>query len=118
LDELTSTQLSEWEAYDKIDPIGTWRDDYRMAYLACTIVNIVKQLYAEKSEKLKLLAPMDFMPVWDAEKLKEIEEKPQDLNEMKNMLLSIATAQNKKVKRLNQLKKDKPPSNLVNKQKK
>lgn len=60
IDSLTSRQLSEWEAYDKIDPIGEWREDYRFAQLMALVTNIVTKLYAK--DKPKMVEPIDFMP--------------------------------------------------------
>ena len=116
MEQLTSTQLAEWEAYDKIDPVGEWREDYRMAYLACTVTNIVKQLYAEKGDKPKLSMPIDLMPIWDREAFEAgvgsgIEVDPQqDLNNLKTALLSIAHTQNKKVQREEGIIRTKPPN--------
>ena len=41
-----------------------------------------------------LTAPKDFMPEWDAEKVK----RQQTVEEMKQAMMSIASAQNKKLK--------------------
>ena len=95
---MTSSQISEWEAYDKIDPIGTWRDDFRIAKLEALIQNIVNALYARKGEKPKLVSPIDEMPDWTGDRKVE---KNQSVEEMKQILLGIASAQNKKVERLN-----------------
>jgi len=93
LDHLTSAQLSEWEAYDKIDPIGTWREDYRIAVLDSLIVNIVSKLYAKKGHTPKEVLPMDFMPNWTGDK--RIEKK-QSVQDMKQVLMSIAKAAKQK----------------------
>jgi hypothetical protein len=98
LDELTSVQISEWEAYDKIDPIGTWRDDFRMANLAAIITNIVNCLYSKKGSQPKLTTPLDFMPDWSNDK-KEVSIK-QSPEEMKEFLLRFAKIHNKKIESL------------------
>jgi len=98
LDELTSVQISEWEAYDKIDPIGTWRDDFRMANLAAIITNIVNCLYSKKGSQLKLTTPLDFMPDWSNDK-KEVSIK-QSPEEMKESLLRFVKIHNKKIESL------------------
>jgi hypothetical protein len=101
LDKLTSVQISEWEAYDKIDPIGTWRDDFRMAKIVATIQNIVLSLYYEKgTPEPKYISITDEMPDFSGEKQKASEEK-QSVETMKSILLGIASVQNKKVERLN-----------------
>lgn len=94
MDQLTSAQLSEWEAYDRLDPIGTWRDDYRMAVLDSLIVNIVSRLYAKKGHTPKEVTPTEFMPNWSGEKKIA---KRQSVEDMKQALLSIAKSVNKRV---------------------
>ena len=91
--QITSEQLTEWEAYDKIDPIGTWREDYRLAVLDALIVNIVSKLYAKKGHTPKEVLPTDFMPSWTGEK--RIERK-QSVSDMKSVLMAIAAAAQKK----------------------
>lgn len=102
---LTSNQLAEWEAYDAIDPIGTWRDDFRMAKLAALMQNLVILTHSPKGEQPKLKVPYDEMPDWTGDKAKEIEKK-QSVEEMKSILLSIASTQNKKI---NKPRKVSPP---------
>lgn len=96
LDQLTSKQISEWEAYDRIDPIGTWREDFRLAKVESLITNIVQQLYAKKGSIPKLTTPLDFMVDWTGEG-KGHEPKKQSVEEMKAVMMGIANAQNKKV---------------------
>ena len=97
---MTSEQLSEWEAYDKLDPIGTWREDFRMAYLASLITNIARSVHGKQGTTMTTLE--DFMPDWAGER-KEVEPKKQSVDEMKQLLLSIASNQNKKLNRRKQL---------------
>ena len=61
MDQLTFFQISEWEAYDRIDPIGDWRDDFRGAKLESLLVNIVNQLFAKKGHTPVITSPLDFM---------------------------------------------------------
>jgi hypothetical protein len=98
--------LSEWEAYDRIDPIGTWREDFRMAYLSSLVTNLVISVHGKKGAKTT--SPMDFMPDWGEEKSKE--PKKQSVEEMKEILLGIAKMQNKRVGIQNR-----PPSKKLNK---
>lgn len=107
MDQLTSAQISEWEAFDKIDPIGSWRDDFRTAHLISQIVNIVNQLYAKKGAKPTTTTPMDFMPDWSGEN-EGAEPKKQSVEEMKQILLAIAS-QSKKGVNIPIEKKTKPP---------
>lgn len=98
MEQLTSTQLGEWEACDKLDPIGTWRDDYRIAALSALIMNIVNVLFHEKGKaKPKLVNPLDYMPKWIGESDKK-EVKEQSVEEMKVIFRNIEKYQNKEVK--------------------
>ncbi len=65
MDQLTASQISEWEAYNKIDPIGSWREDYRIASLSALIENIVTTLYGKKGIKKKVCTPLDYMIDWE-----------------------------------------------------
>lgn len=86
--------MSEWEAYNTLDPIGTWRDDYRMAVLDSLLVNIVNKLYTEKGHKPVVTTPLDFMPKWNEEEREVVQ---QSVEEMKQIMMAVAGAQNKKV---------------------
>lgn len=98
MDQLTSKQISEWEAFDTIDPIGKWRDDFRFAKLESLLINIVNQLYHDpKKGKPALTNPIDFMPDWTGEGTLQ-EPKKQSVEEMKETLMRIAHSQNKRVK--------------------
>lgn len=107
MDCLTSRQISEWEAYDRIDPIGSWREDFRFAKLESLITNIVQQLYAEKGKKPTLTTPLDFMVDWAGDKVQE--SKQQSVEDMKAVLMGLAKDQNKKVER-----QSKPPVKKLN----
>jgi Protein of unknown function (DUF4035) len=94
LDQLTGIQLAEWEAYDKLDPIGSWRGDFQMACLASIVTNIAISVHNKQGSKFT--TPNDFMPDWSGER--DEEEQPiQSLEEMKAILLDIAGAQNRKI---------------------
>jgi hypothetical protein len=88
-------QLSEWEAYDKLDPIGQWRDDFRLAKIESLIVNIANALYHKEHEEPKVTVPTDFMVKW-GEEIEEIEPKQQSVEEMMEVFKSIAIVQDSK----------------------
>jgi len=92
---ITSKQLSEWEAYDRLDPIGTWREDYRLAYISSLLTNLTISVHGKKGTKST--NPIDFMLNWDLEKAKE--PKKQSVEDMKATLLGIAKQQNRRVER-------------------
>lgn len=86
-----------------MDPIGKWRDDFHMAHLLSKMENLTKDVHADKNDK-KRSAPMDFMPEWglpkeEAEVEEKVIKKKQSVNEQKNILLTIAAAQNREVER-------------------
>lgn len=103
LDVLTSYQLSEWEAYDRLDPIGEDRADFRIARLISVVENIARTVWGE--EGVEMTIPADYMPEWDKEDEDDIESKKrQTVEEMKQVMLSITDRQNREVKR----RKDRP----------
>jgi len=110
--ELTSTQISEWEAYDKIDPIGEWRADYRMSVLASLVMNIAIKTHGKRGTKTTEF--MDFFPIWDEEQRKQ-KEKGQTIAEMKNALQGIASHFKNKFKKGTH--DTRPPASLRDKKK-
>jgi len=94
LDDLTSSQISEWIAYDRIDPVGKWRDDFRFAYLSSLITNLVIQINGKKGAKLT--STDDFMFIWD--EVEREEKQGQSTDEMKQIFLSIAASKKRKKK--------------------
>jgi hypothetical protein len=93
LEYLTSEQLSEWEAVDMIDPIGTWREDLRTAKLESLITNIVNQLYCKQGHQPTLTSPLDFLIDWSGDKQGEV--KKQSAQEILSFMTGFAQAQNK-----------------------
>jgi hypothetical protein len=95
LDQLTSLQLSEWEAYDKLDPIGTWRDDFRMAYLSSLVTNLTISVNGKKGAKMT--SPIDFLPDWaDQRGAKVIDDVKPLAQQIKEIFGAIAKANKKK----------------------
>lgn len=86
--------MSEWEVYDRLDPIGTWRDDYRLAFVCALLSNLTLSVYGKRGTKMTL--PTDFMLEWDLEKK---EPKKQSVEEMKKILLGIVDSVNQDTKR-------------------
>jgi hypothetical protein len=91
LDQLTAFQIAEWEAFNKLEPIGLWVDDYKWATLMAHITNMLTWAHGKKGTKY---TGEDFMPNWTGE---EKPAKTQTWQEMKEFLLGFAKAQNKKV---------------------
>jgi hypothetical protein len=91
LDYLTLDQIQEWEAYDRIDPIGKWRNEFGWASLQAEFRNTMTWAHGKRATKHTAL---DFMPEWDHI---EPEEQPtQTVEEMKRVIENIAKSQNKK----------------------
>ena len=93
LDELSSTQISEWQAYDRLDPIGTWREDFRMAYLSMIITNLVRAIHGK--EETKIAIPLDFMPDWGKGE-EEVKETGQTQEDMKKIMMAVARVSKKR----------------------
>ena len=87
LDSLTAQQLSEWEASDRLEPLGEWRADYRLAFLSSTVWNIAIRLYGKKGAKMT--KPKDFFIEWDRDPNEKEEPKRQSVEEMKKTLYDL-----------------------------
>jgi hypothetical protein len=87
----------EWEAYDKLDPIGEWRDDFRMAKIESLLVNIVNALYHKQGDVPLVTSPIDFMVRW-GEEVEETEPIKQSAEDMLKVFAEIAGAQKGKTK--------------------
>ena len=79
--------------YDKLDPIGTWRDDFRLAYISSLLTNLTISVHGKKGAKTT--NPMDFMLDWDLEKK---EPKKQSMEGMKAALRGLSSFVNRKAK--------------------
>ena len=82
--------------YNRIDPIGEWRMDYRFADLEALIINTVRMLYAEKGKIVELVKATDLMLEWGKEK--KIEPKRQNFEHMKEMFKRIAKVSGTEIK--------------------
>ena len=93
LEQLTSEQVTEWKAYDRLEPIGEMRGDLRMAILASLIANIANS-FATKGKPIRTYTPADFMPKWE----EEITKPAQSVEEMKRILESLSGVRKKRRK--------------------
>lgn len=84
MDQLTSVQLSEWEAYDRLDPIGKWRDEFGWATVVAQMTNLLTWAHAKKGTKNSAI---DFMPKWDLTAPEETEV--QTIEQMKAVFRDI-----------------------------
>lgn len=56
LAEMDSRELSEWAAYDLVEPFGPWREDLRSGIVASTVAN------ALRGKNGRSYQPTDFVP--------------------------------------------------------
>ena len=86
---MTSTQLSEWEAYNELEPIGGIREDYRLAYLSSLITNLV--IAVNGKPNAKKTKPEEFLLEWGVGVQEQSTKQPQSLEQMKQALSTIAS---------------------------
>ena len=91
---LTAKQIIEWEVYLSIDPINERKQDFRMAYMASLITNLVIRSMGKQGAKLTNVK--DFLIEWDQEEANK--PKVQSVQSMKEILLGLAEEHNKKIK--------------------
>ena len=96
MEQLTATQLAEWEEYNKLDPIGEQRDDFRNAYLLMTMTNLAISIHGKKGSKFTKIE--DYIVDWDVKSKDTVQQSAED---MKNFLMSFATSHNKKLQKDN-----------------
>ena len=77
--------MAEWEAFNKIEPIGEERRDYRFSYLMTVISNIAISAFGGKG-KSKMTKVSDFEFLWDTTRPKEA----QTIGNMKEILMGMA----------------------------
>ncbi len=53
---MTSEEWTEWQAFDAVEPIGAWRDDYNAGMMMALLANVNRK---RGSTPFK---PLDFMP--------------------------------------------------------
>lgn len=84
---LTSSQITEWMAYDRISPIGGKRLDFHFAHLLSSIFNIASSIHSEKKTTTKVT---DFIPIWEGEdKAKELDKNSMSSEEILQFFQNI-----------------------------
>jgi hypothetical protein len=78
LEMLSSHQIAEWMAYNKIEPFGERSAWLQTGIIASVIAN------AHRGKKGKVFKPEDFMPSFEVE-----ETKPQSMEEQRGVLKQI-----------------------------
>lgn len=85
---LTAEQLMEWEAYDRLEPIGDERIELHIAVLCATVTNLFKRALGTKGTKLS--SPLDFLICWDKDPQQEEAPVPvQSIEEQRKVLMEI-----------------------------
>jgi hypothetical protein len=92
LEVLSAKQITEWEAFNRIQPIGSRRFDYYFAYLMTTLHNIAIGFSGDKHAKHFKFE--DFVPDWAGIKEDTSEMSPE---EIKQFWIAFAEEHNKKV---------------------
>lgn len=66
VEQMDSAELSEWMAFDRVEPIGSLGADYRAGMVCATMANIHKS-----SKVTKTYSPQDFMPFFKKAEVKQ-----------------------------------------------
>ncbi len=64
LDDLTADQVTEWAAYNELEPVGEYHRDYMHGQLMALIHNLAQSIYGKKGKR-KTVRPEDFLPWMD-----------------------------------------------------
>lgn len=94
LEDLSAEQVTEWEAFNRIQPIGAKRMDFYFSYLMTAIHNIAVGFSGSKDAKQFKME--DFVPNWTGIE-KEEESDVMSAEEMKDFWKSFADVHNKQV---------------------
>jgi len=92
---LTAEQITEWQAYDALDPIGSWRGDFQASLICSVFQNIAQAVWGGRDKK-DFSTPFDYLPDWDGAKkrknaAKQKFENPQAVEEMKEIMMALVS---------------------------
>ena len=108
LEKLTAKQITEWEAFNRIQPIGSRRMDFYFAQIMTSLHNIA--IGFSGSKNIKQFTLEDFVPNWTG-----IEEEEQvvvmSAEKMKQFFVEFAEIHNKQVSK-NKSRDSKPPKSI------
>jgi len=90
---MTLEQMSDVMAYDKIEPIGEIRADYRMAQVCLLLHNLIQMQRGDGKWTRATL--QDFM-LFGPKTSKKLPDKPQSVDEMKAIMMALARPKEKK----------------------
>lgn len=83
LDRVDSAELTEWIAFDSVEPIGAWRFDFQFGMLMALQANMHRRPGRKPYE------PQDFMPF--------LPKPEQDLNIMQDQFMAFAQKFNERL---------------------
>lgn len=66
---LTGNQIAEWEAFDRLEPVGGYKQDFRFAQLCDLVYVLANALGGGKKIRSNV---RDFMPWWFAQYLEGV----------------------------------------------
>lgn len=95
LSQLSSSEITEWYAYDKLEPIDS--EQWGWAVLCSVVSNIAISIYGK--DRKKYTTPEDFLLKGSGLEKHTKESEIQTVEEQKQILLNIAKIQNEKVKK-------------------
>ena len=102
---LNSEQISEWQAYDQLEPIGEWRADYRIGILCSLISQIAIAVFGKKESGSSNISPIDFMPDWAGDfeeskmlKGRSIASSPEEIKALFSVFASASSSSGEKEK--------------------
>lgn len=84
---MTASHLAEVKAYDQIEPIGGYREDYRLAQVCLMLHTLIQSNRGDG--KWTKASIYDFMPWGPEGGRRTAADKPQSVDEMKAILSSI-----------------------------
>lgn len=88
--------MVEWEEFDRLEPLGGYKDDFRFAQL-CNLIYVLAHAIGGTKVESKV---QDFMPWWFMQYIKDANlPKRQSVDEMKANLMAWAKRHNRMVAR-------------------
>lgn len=96
--------MNDWEAFNRIQPIGQRRNDVYFSVLMSTLFNIAHAFSGSK--QAKQFKAEDFVPNWMG--VDEEDEEVMGTEQIKNFFIEFAKTHNEQVKRKQQADSRKP----------
>lgn len=96
--------MDEWEAFNRLQPIGQRRNDVYFSILMSTLFNIAHAFSGSK--QAKQFKAEDFVPNWMGSEEEDVDVMSPD--QIKNFFIEFAKTHNEQVKRKQQADSRKP----------